>query len=486
MRHRENGAGFVAMLALAVVLTGRAAHAQPVEPPSPSPSAVPAPSPSLPPAGTIPASISLDVTGLPAADPAFLEQQIREALNRAIRPTLRPGASASYGPIVPWPLSPLVAGTRAAVNVTVAIAGDDASAAATGVTTVTLNSIVMTPPAPPVLFLSDDPEYIETEGLIFRGTIPADSAARLYYYHSDIGVPRDLDIVLTATVPSRVQIIASKAGPDPDVLSVGHAVSRDFLQFVHDDEGIVVDVLPGKPFIVRHALIIQSEVAAGIIDAHVLSGGAVTVSVVGSPAGGHPEAYLNGPRVPFDGHRRHGTFDLLGFGNIAASYSVGGPDTAVQYGGRSPTLRNVDPNDGGFDYGDYGVIHRLTFTLVNPTDAPHIVYFYEKPLAGPVRSSFVVDGQIKELGCVRMPQQYWLTTYQLPPHSKSASTSVTMTDGGSFYPLEFGVTDTQPLSYTPPVGTPDGCSPRPSPFGEPTAATNSKATAKIITSRSAP
>jgi hypothetical protein len=43
-----------------------------------------------------------------------------------------------------------------------------------------------------------------------------------------------------------------------------------------------------------------------------------------------------------------------------------------------------------------------------------------------------------------------------------------MTDGGSFYPLEYGVTATQPAPYTPPVGAPDGCSANVPAFSEPT------------------
>jgi hypothetical protein len=447
--------GFATMLALALVVIARVVTAQPVETP------VPFPSPSLPPAGAIPASISLDVTGSPAAEPAFLDAEIRRALDRQIRPTLRPGASVTYGPIVPWPLLPLPFGTRAAVNVTVTISGDSGSTsgAVSGVTMVVLNSVAVAPVPPAVLFLSDDPEYVQSEGVIFRGSVTAERPARLYYYHSDIGVPRDLDVVLTASAPSRVQLITSEAGPDLDVMSVGHTVTRDYLRFAQTNQGVVVDVVPGRPFIVRHALLLQAEVVAGAADVRVVSGGAVGVSVLASPAGSRPEAYLSAPRVPYDGHRRHGTFDLRGYGAIAATYTAGGPPVMVQYGARNPTPRNVDPNDDGRDYGDYGVVHRITFTLLNPTDAAQTVYFYERPLGGPVRSTFFIDGQMKELGCVRLQQPYWITTYQLAPHSAGASTTVTMTDGGSFYPLELGVTDAQPLPYTPRVGAPDGCSP---------------------------
>ncbi len=423
------------------------------EAPSPLPSA------SLPPAGVIPGALSLEVTGSPAADGTFLDVQIRAALDRLIRPTLRFGASIVYGPIVPWPLPALIVGSRAAVNVTVTIAGTDDSAPVTGVTAVTLTNVPVVPLEPTILFLSDDPEYLRGEGLVFHGNVDVNRPARLYYYESDLGLPRDVDVILTAAVPSRAQLIASDSGPDRDVMSVGHSVTRDYLQYRRANEGSVVDIVPGTPLIVRHGLLLQNELIAGAVDVHVLAGGPVTISVVASPAGSRPDAYLNGPRVPFDGHRRHGQFDLTDYGTIARSYTVGGPPVAIQYGNRMPTPHNLDPSDDGRNFGDYGVVRQITFMLDNPTDAAQHVYLYEKPLAGPVRSSFFVDGQLRELDCVRAAQSYTVMTYQLAPHTTGASTTVTMADGGSYYPLEFGVTDVQPTPYTPPYGAPDSCTP---------------------------
>jgi hypothetical protein len=449
-----------AIFAIVLVLAGRSAVAQPSAAPSPAPA-------DAAPAGVIPASVSIDLTGAPATESDVLTAQIRAALNRQIRPTLRPGAAIVYGAIVPWPLLPLALGSSMAVNVTVTIDADG-SAPITGVTTVNVYNVAVAPGKPRTLFLSDDPEYLQSEGVVFRDNVIAARPARLYYYHSDIGLPRDLDVLVTAAARSRVQLIASEAGPDLDVMSVGHIVSRDLLRFELSDEGAVVDVEPGRPFVVRHGLLLQGEVVAGAVDVRVVSGGPVTVSVLASPAGSRPDALLAGPRVAFDGHRRHGVFDLDGFGTIAQSYIVGGPDVAAQYGGRAPTPSNLDPNDPGRDYGDYGVQHSISFTYVNPSDAAQVVYLYERPLGGPVRSTFLIDGQLKELGCARLSQPYLVTTYELPAHYTGVSTIVTMTDGGSFYPLELGATATQPLTYTPPVGSADGCSPNAPPFVDPT------------------
>jgi hypothetical protein len=427
----------------------------------PAPQAAPTmvPVPALPPAGVVPSEISLNVTGSPA-DGGFLASQILRALNRVIRPTLRPGASMRFGAMVPWPLPPLNSGDRTAATVAVTIAGDSGSSWVSAVTTVDITNVPLPVPSPAVLYLSDDPEYINSTGLVFRGTVADGRPTRLYYYHSDVGLPHDLDVVLTATKPSRVHVMQSAAGPDLDVMSVGHTVSRDSLLYQMQHEGVIADIVPGVPFVLRHDLMLQGELIAGSTDLSLVSGGPVSVSIVSSLAGGKPDDYLNGPRLAFDGHNRHGEFNLDdGFGDMGGDYTVGGPDVVVKYGSSKSSPHNLDPADTGHDFGDYGVVHRIRFTLTNPTDSAQQVYMYERPLGGPVRSSFIVDGQLKEVGCVRLAQPYWFMTYQLAPHSTSASTTLTMPDGGSFYPLEFGVSGTMPFPYTPPVGSAAGCSP---------------------------
>jgi len=433
---------------------------------SAEPTASPTASP-IPLAGVIPPTLDLQITGSPSADAAFISGQIRDALDRTIRPTLAPGAAIDYGAIAPFPIAPLASGAQGVFTLTVALSGSGGITPVTGVVTVTVTNAGTAAVPPVTLFLSDDPEYVRAEGLIARDDVTAARPARLYYYHSDIGAPRDLDVVLTATVPTRVHVIASGAGPELDVLDVGHSVTRDLLHSLQTNEGAVIDLVPGTPFSVRHALMLQGEVVAGSVDVAVISGGTATLSVIATAAGGNAAAYLNGPREYFDGHHRHGAFMLAGFGDLAATYTVGGPPAAVQYGARVPTPTNLLAGDDGRDYGDYGVVHRIVLTMVNATDDVHPVFLYEKPLGGPVRSTFIIDGRFKELGCVRLSQPYYVATYQLPPHSNSASTTITMTDGGSFYPLEYGVTDIAPTSFTPRVGSPDGCSPNAPAFHEP-------------------
>ena len=136
-----------------------------------------------------------------------------------------PGASVRYGAIVPWPLPALNPGDRAEATVAVTIAGDSGSAWVSAVTSVDITNVALTVPLPSVFYLSDDPEYVNSTGLLFRGTVATGDAARIYYYHADVGLPHDLDVVLTAR-RRRASILCSRLRVRISTsMSVGHTVS---------------------------------------------------------------------------------------------------------------------------------------------------------------------------------------------------------------------------------------------------------------------
>ena len=171
--------------------------------------------------------------------------------------------------------------------------------------------------------------------------------------------------------------------------------------------------------------------------------------------------------LPDDGHHRTGVFALNGFGNDALSYVAGGPDAKIAIGDRQPTAPNVDAAAPGHDYGDYGVWHAIAVSLSNPSAAPATAYLYFKPLVGIARSSFLVDGNLVEIGCVRVPQPYQIAAIPLAAGASQQVHVDTMTDGGSFYPVEIGVTAVPPQPGAPPISGPDGCFPKPEPSPTP-------------------
>ncbi len=297
--------------------------------------------------------------------------------------------------------------------------------------------------------------------MLFRGTVTAADPARLYYYHDNVADPRRI-VVLVATEaadPALVQMIDAPAGPNIDVMQVGHAVSRDFLLRKPRGEGIEVQIAAGAPFALRDAAMTARQGVAGSVDLRVLSGGPVTVTVIAASPGVDPRSLLDGTPLAGDGHQRTGVFRLTGYGTDALTFSAGGADAKLVIGDREPTPPSADPNATGHDYGDYGVAHHVDLNLTNPGDAPATAYLYFRPIAGIARSSFLVNGSLVELGCVRQPVPYQIAALTLPP-GQTRATLDTMTDGGSFYPVEVGVTATPPAPTAPPINAPDGCFPK--------------------------
>jgi len=466
-------------LALSAVVPSISALAAQPAPPAAQPSAVPAspppgvsteppptepsapPSPTLSPAGVLPSGVTVNVTGDPA-DAAFVLEQITSALNRAIGPSLRPGATAQYGDPQPA-VAPLSVGFQTSLSIPVTISGDAQTAPVQGSVAVQVDNLNVPRQDPVLLFLDDDPEYVRTGGVLFRAKFGADRSVRLYTYHSNVAQQRRFLTVLSSAdmTTARVQVIRAGAGPDADVMSVGHAVSRAFVLVEPRNLGTVVDVAAGTPVALRDDNVAAGQGIAAALDVRVLSGGPVTLTVMAIAPGEDPSSYLTAPRVANDGHNRHGAFDLSTAGQISLAYTVGGPDASYEYGSRASGPHNIDPNDPGADAGDYGVVQRITFDLANPLETSATVFLYEQPVGGVVRNSFAIDGTIVDVGCARVSQRYQITSLQMSPQSTQTVHVVTMTDGGSNYPLEVGATTTAPLPTTPPISAPDGCFPKP-------------------------
>ncbi len=408
-------------------------------------------------AGSVPAALTLQVTGSPI-DSTWLATQLVSFVKRNL--TLQPGVQAN---VVPGALVPPLPGASIVATVPVQVPGGGTYFDVNAATSVTVQNVALNPYAPPVLYYDDDPERVVASGTIYRTSIAPDAAARFYYYHDGGPEPLQLAVVLSTDSqdPTAVQVIDSSAGPNLDVMSVGHAVSRDFLVMNPRDEGIVVSLDNGTPYLLHDVTLSPKEGAAGMLGLQVLQGGPVTVTVLAVPEGTDPLSMLVAPAVAGDGHHRTGAFSILNFGTQSLAYAAGGPDVKAVYGDRDVSPPPVDPNAPGRDYGDYGVLHTFLFSLSNPTSAPVTAYLYERPLGGIVRSSFVVDGNLDQVGCVRLPVPYEISAFVLAPGSRYQSTVTTMTDGGSNYPLEIGITATPPQPSAPPISSPDGCFPKP-------------------------
>jgi hypothetical protein len=408
-------------------------------------------------AGRFPSRVSLRITGWPIAWD-WLWEQIEDAVGRAA--TVAPGATLVVTQPSPLP-SPPPPDESIRLDVPVVISGQPYFTAS-GIAQIAVTNVPVEPVAPPLLLYDDDPERVDANGVIYRATVTRAQAVRLYYYHDDGGDPRRLAVVLSADRPTQVQVIDASSGPNLDVLSVGHAVSESALEMAERNQGIVVTLRPGRFTALRDTVMTSKQGVAGAVSLQVLSGGPAQIEVLSAAPGTMLADALDGPWLPRDGHHRDGTFAIRNFGMTALAYTAGGPDVSVQYGTRAAAPQNVAAASGGTDFGDYGVIQTMLFTLVNPLAAPATVYLYERPLGGIVRSSFLVDGVLRQVGCVRdSAQRYLVSAFQLAPGGRYQLSVATMPDGGSNYPLEVGLTGTEPQPAAPPISSPQGCFPKP-------------------------
>ena len=410
-------------------------------------------------AGTIAPQTTLTVTGNPV-QPEWLQSQVNGWVTRLTKAL--PGATTTIGALSPPP-APLPPGRSEQFVVPVQIAGNGRYFDQSGSTTVTVQNLALEPFVPQLLFYDDDPEHVAQDGVLFRGTVAAGEPTRLYYYHDDAADPRMLVVALSSNSqdPTSVQLVESQAGPNMDVMHVGHTVTKNFLLTKAQGEGVVVNLSQDDPYLLAAVPMALRQLVAGAVDLRVVQGGPVVVTVMAVSAGIDPRTLLAGPILPGDGHHRTGVFKIAGFGADALSYAAGGPDATLDIGDTDPTPPSVDPGAPGHDYGDYGVTHTIALTMNNPGSSPFTAYLYFKPLVGPARASFLVGNSIFEIGCVRTPTPYQVTSFELPPGQSTRVTVQTMTDGGSFYPAQIGVTATPPQPTAPPINAPDGCFPKP-------------------------
>ncbi|MDP9023827.1 MAG: hypothetical protein M3N13_00445, partial [Candidatus Eremiobacteraeota bacterium] len=411
-------------------------------------------------AGTVGPSAVLRVTGDPL-DPAWLQAQIAATVARST--LVQNGTLVQTGSFTLPPS--LAAGSSALVSVPVTIASnDDRYFSVSKTTSVTIENVLATPFTPSLLFYDDDPEKLASDGVLYRGTISAQRPARLYYYHQNGAQPRDLIVTLAAERgPATVVVIDSTAGPNADVLTVGHNATRNFLQMKPANEGVVLDVFAEQPYVLHAIPMGAAELVAGNVDFKVRAGGPITVTVLAAPSGATAAqiaALSAQPQLPGDGHRRTGMFTIPeSYSSQTLAYSVGDPDVSTLYGGTTPPPAQA--GQAGKDYGDYGVLREIDFDTFNPTGAPAVVYLYEKPQGGVVRSSFVVNGMLHEVGCARVAHAYLIAPFTLAAGQRARIAVTTMTDGASSYPLEVGLTPDPPEGSTPPLFSAEGCFPKP-------------------------
>ena len=443
-------------------------------------------------AGFIRDTIAISLVGDPS--PEFASAQIDQAIHRAAN--ILPNARIAYTP----PSVPLqfVPGSTIVLPVRVHLDGAGTYVDVDATPAISITTTVAPPVAPVSLFYSDDPENVKADGVLFRGEVTQRKPVRLYYYHQALAAGHQIAIVFDSpTGSSQVTVVGHGAGPNPAVMYVGQFATYRYLDDHARGSGVVLDLPVGAAVLVNagDVALNRADLVAGALDIAVTSGDPARVTVLAYAPGTDPRALLDTPELPDDGFQRRGEYDLAQTTTIAmterlaaTTAAAASPDSETASPAAAPpsnvppapppvpvpeptfavapagtALQNLRPGGRSLG-GDYGVLHPVVLTLGNDGDAPGTLYLYEQPITGyPVTTTIAFDGDPAPLRlmCVKVrTHRYLVRAFAVAPHSTTTVTGSYMTDGGSTYPLVFGLTATPPLNVPPSMTDPDGCFPK--------------------------
>jgi hypothetical protein len=409
-----------------------------------------------PAAGTVAADVNVELAG--DVTPFFTAAKVREAI--AQRSVLQPFVDVR----IPFFSLPLHAAQSYTVPLDVWLDGKGTFVDVKARSNIHVRLDAPAPPLPPgaqqTLLYSDSPEYVTADGVLFRSITPvtASRPARIYLYHVAMTDARTFGLVLRARdAASHVALTGSAAPPSSKYLCAGHRATADYLRERRRRESVVATVAPGRPFVLplqgdMHA----RDLIAAAYDITVLDGGAVDVEVVSTAHGIDPLSVADDPEAPADRSRRKGEFALAAIRPISLDLRIGSNDEepSVDIGLGSvegtPEFPNLRPGPRFFP-GDYGIVRPVRLHLINATDTQQTAFLYEVALNRGLTSTFWFDGDAAptEVPMVTDPnQRYLVRAFPLAPNEDRTITGEYMTDGGSNYTAEYGLTADTP--QTPP------------------------------------
>jgi hypothetical protein len=385
-----------------------------------------------PAAGHIPGEAEVVVTGAPAA-PEVIREAIVRRLDAAIQ--REAGATLRYHRIAVE--GPLQAGHVATIPVAVGIRSPYGGPVdATVLVRVVNMPVVLVDPE--VLLVSNRPEKITDNGVLFRETLGPGKAARLLYHHLN-GTPgqtRVLKVTLhnPGSVRARVHYLAGVAGPSADPIHIGFASTQRFLDALTSGRGYMVEVRPGGITTFTVHTLPPLALASGLMQVQVIEGGPVDL-VVHVRVPWLLDTTVMTDLGPYAFPHPRGTFpgSVVDVARELPVHQV----SAVTDLGIASGLRDL--RTGEALVGDYGVLYRLRLRLTNPTDREIAASLVATASGGLARGIFLVDGSSVNAGLMRPFEEREIATFTLGPGGTRDVTVLTMPVAGSYYPVRLSL-----------------------------------------------
>ena len=400
-------------------------------------------------AGTISPYASIRVTGDPATEIFLREQALQAALQGT---TARPGAQivASTDDFVVH--GALDTDDVRTVAVPVIVQGQG-YITVQGTTSVRVENFAQPNVPPDSLLVSDFPETLKEDGILFTANISAKLAERFLYFHYNPPDQPERRFVLkvqnSASEPALVQFIAGVAGPDLNEMQVGHLSTQRFLVRLAQNEGSVVTIPANSVVSLLAQDLPAKAVVSGLLQLHEISGAPLDLTLVAQDASDPVDGPLPTSALLVGDHpHARGVYPIPEF-FFDYSYYTDGPDLEIPIG-QIPLPNLVQ---GQTLAGDYGVLQSVTIRMVNyDRHNARQIALYANPRGGRATGTFVIDRVLVQTHAMAPFGNYKLREYTIPPGSFVRTEIVTIPEGGSSYPLRLVVA---PDDGTAPPGSPD-------------------------------
>ena len=382
-------------------------------------------------AGSAADETSLRLTGNPATA-AFVREAAADAAQRAAM--IRPGASVRTYPDALTVSGNLNTDDRTTVDVPVQITGDG-FLPFNGATRVNIENFALPKIQPYRLLVSDFPERLTANGVLFTADLGRREAQRFLYYHYNPATEPARRILLKVTnsapEPATVQFISGSAGPGANEAEVGHLSTQRFLVNELLNEGTVVTIPPNSTVnLVDHPLP-PGNVVSAILQLREVGGSPLHLALVAQDASAPLDQSVDTTQLLAGGvaHAR-GEYEVPEF-FFDYTYDVESDNIEVPIGQLPlPNLRI-----GEALAGDYGVKQSVTVKIVNNGKGSAPVAIYANPRGGRATGTFIIDRTLVQTHSLPAFSKFKIWQGVIRPGTFQVVQVVTMPEGGSSYPL---------------------------------------------------
>jgi hypothetical protein len=387
-------------------------------------------------AGSVAPAASVRLTGNPATA-SFVRSQIAAAAIAASRP--RPGANVVVPPSSVNFKNDLGQDDITSVDVPVSIQGPQ-FINVSGTTHVTVENFALPRISPSQLLVSDYPETLRENGLLFAADLTRDVAQRFLYYHYNPRNEPNRRILLKVENPSPqaavVQFISGSAGPEENEMEVGHLSTRRFLVRELQNEGTVVTIPPNSTINLVNHYLPAGSISSAILQLREITGNTLHLSLLAQDANDPIDTPVSQSAALLRGDVKHarGIYPVPEF-FFDYTYDTSQDPLEIQIG----ALKLPNIVEGEALAGDYGVMQSINVTVVNRFGHPVPIAVYENPRGGRATGTYLIDHVLVQSHAVNPYGHYMLRQYTVPANGFVRIQITTMPEGGSSYPLNLVV-----------------------------------------------